>query len=98
MDLLRREWDELKNRPFPRSGFASDDQRVELASADSFAAGCIVSFIDTGSLDNARIAVLKGCLSDIERELPALSAAAKDYFERFSRIGKSIISQLRETR
>ena len=66
--------------------------------ADSFAAGCIVSCIGTGSLDNTRIAVLKGCLSDIERELPALSAEAKDYFERFSRIGKSVISQPRETR
>jgi len=98
MDSLRGEWDKLKSRPFPRSGFVSDDQRGELAGADSFAAGCILSFIATGSLDNTRIAVLKGCLTDIERELPALSAEAKDYFERFSEIGKSIISQLRETR
>src|SRR5262249_46058024 len=60
-------WDAWRARPFPSEYAGKDVAGICVTSIDSFAAGCIDTFISRkGNLDEERISVLQTCKDDLE--------------------------------
>ena len=73
-------WDERKAIPFPSEYGGKDVAGICVTSLDTFAAGCIDTFIsNNGRLDGSRISVLEQCKSDLEGVVSCLDGTAKNY-------------------
>jgi len=69
---LKYRWDAFCKRPFP-SGYAGEEiNGVCVASLDTFAAGCIDTFIGVQSLDCEKISILRKCRLELGHVLPVL--------------------------
>jgi len=70
MEEIKKLWAEFLAQPFPRGYVGEGDLAeldVDLAEADTFAAGCIDTFIaKRGNLDAERIVVLKRCIEKLK--------------------------------
>ena len=85
-------WNDLESAPFP--WLVGDDALMfRLTTLDTFAAGCIQTFIDcNGRLDPERISVLHGCASDLELCAHDLNGEAKRYFDRLLALSKLVLA------
>lgn len=77
---------------FP-SGVAGDEiAGVCVASLDTFAAGCIQSFLaSAGSLDAERLAVLVSCSRDLATVVPEMNGEAKHCFARLEKLTTMVL-------
>jgi hypothetical protein len=74
-------WDAWRTRSFPSEYAGKDVAGICVTSTDSFAAGCIDTFISRkGKLDEKRISVLKTCKDDLETIVNSLDGEARIYF------------------
>jgi hypothetical protein len=80
---------------FPAAARGREVGGVDLVMVDTYAAGCIQTFVDTGSLDARRREVLRGCVDDLERTVPSLVGDASTYFARLLDLGRSILTKTR---
>nr|AAS92969.1 hypothetical protein [uncultured bacterium] len=80
------DWKAWCDRPFPLDPPASSALGFELRSIDTFAAGCLDTFSERGTLDEPRIAVLERCLRDLRPLLPQVPESAGDYFNQFAEL------------
>jgi len=92
VDEIRSMWDAWKTQPFP-SGYAGKDiAGICVTSLDSFAAGCIDTFIfRRGRLDEQRISVLEKCKDDLEVVVPSLEGNAHTYFNNLLVLSKRLL-------
>jgi hypothetical protein len=90
---IKAMWNEWKSLPFPANYSGKDVEGICITSLDSYAAGCIDTFISRkGSLDAWRISVLEKCRDDLEIVLPKLDGEARTYFERLLKLSKKVLS------
>ena len=85
------DWKAWRARPFPSEPAASSDLGFELRSIDTFAAGCLETFSQHGSLDDQRIAVLEQCLRDLHPLLSQLPEPAGEYFAELAALCRSVL-------
>jgi len=88
-------WDEWKAIPFPTDYSGKDVEGICITSLDSYAAGCIDTFISRkGSLDSRRISVLENCKKDLEIVVKSLDGEARAYFERLLKLSKVVLASV----
>jgi len=77
---------------FP-AGVAGDEVAgICVTSLDTFAAGCIQSFLaSAGSLDAERLAVLASCSRDLATVVPEMNGEAKQYFARLEKLSTMVL-------
>jgi hypothetical protein len=81
VDEIRSMWDSWKAQRFPSEYSGKDVAGICVTSLDSFAAGCIDTFIfRKGRLDERRIAVLLKCKYDLEVVVSSMDGTAQTYF------------------
>jgi hypothetical protein len=92
---LGKRWKIFEKLPFPPSCAGKEFDGVCLATVDTFAAGCISYFIDTGHLDAQRKKALDSCAADLAKALPSLQGEAKEYFTELACLVDTILSRQR---
>ena len=89
---IRLMWDEWKGIPFPAGYGGRDIDGICLTSLDTFAAGCIDTFIcRKGRLDKHRVAVMESCKNDLEVVVPSLKGDAHTYFNNLLLLSKRVL-------
>ena len=88
-------WKAHVERKFPRGLGGNEVAGVCVTSADTFLAGCISYFVESGSLDAERLSVVRSTCQDLERVLPHLSGEARTYFEELLKLGRGVESHFR---
>jgi hypothetical protein len=92
LNNIQKIWRDFASRPFPEDCAGMAVQGIELASLDTFAAGCIATFVsNNGRLDAERITVLKKCAEEIEVVVPVLDGEAMDYFEELQLLSQEVL-------
>lgn len=77
---IRKLWDEYQKIPFPEGYAGKDINDICVTSLDTFAAGCIATYVGDGRLDTKRINIFKKCLDELDSILPELNEYPKEYF------------------
>jgi hypothetical protein len=89
---IRATWVEWKTSPFPADYAGKDVADICVTSLDSYAAGCIDTFIArNGRLDGRRIAVLEECRKELEVVVKNLSGEARTYFNNLLLISERVL-------
>ena len=79
-------------RPFPEGYAGVEVEGIELASLDTFAAGCIDTYVrSNGRLDAGRLSILKRCAAELEAVVNNLDGEAKEYFERLQLLSGEVL-------
>lgn len=102
MEEIQRLWEEFQNIEFPRGHFTSEDGLIELpidlAEHDTFASGCIDTFIhNKGCLDQHRIKTLEICIHKLEVMKNAFgeeNAAEKAYVTQLLTLSKMVLEAM----
>lgn len=96
VDEIKAMWDEWKSMPFPSDYSGKDVEGICVTSLDSYAAGCIHTFISRkGSLDAHRISILENCKKELEIVVQSLDGEGRSYFERLLKLSKKVLSSVR---
>jgi len=94
MNEIKNSWNEFCKLPFPENLAGELINGIDPVSIDSFAAGCISTFIaNGGSLDNERISILNKCMSDIKSIEPSLNSENQSYYEILFTLGKAVLKK-----
>ena len=82
MSNIEKQWRALHAAEFPPAARGQEVNGVDLVLVDTYAAGCIQTFLNTGGLDVTRMQALEGCVDVLERGIPLLSGDTASYFTR----------------
>ncbi|MCC7500317.1 hypothetical protein IT396_00730 [Candidatus Nomurabacteria bacterium] len=88
---LNKLWQEHQTSTYPDEAHVSN---LDFELADSIIAGCVSSFLESGTLENEKQEALNGSIEYIsqhERELPN---NAQPYFERLKTMGNLVLQFL----
>lgn len=92
MNNIEEIWREFEAEPFPEGYAGVEVEGVELAASDTFAAGCIDTFVSNGGrLDAGRVSVLKRCADELGIVIKGLDGEAKEYFERLHLLARQVL-------
>jgi hypothetical protein len=92
---IRKMWNEWKAMPFPSEYGGKDVAGICVTSLDTFAAGCIDTFVSrNGRLDKRRISVLENCKDDLEVVVNSLDGNARVYFNYLLLLSKGVLQLL----
>jgi hypothetical protein len=80
IEQIRKMWNDYQNMTFPENYAGKDINDICITTLDTFAAGCINSYVENGNLDINRIKILKSCLDDLDLIIPKLNDYPKEYF------------------
>lgn len=80
---------------FPEGFAGKDVNDICVTTLDTFAAGCIDTYVGDGRLDAKRIKVLNSCLEDLDLILPELYEYPKDYFLTLREICVEVVKNTR---
>jgi len=96
LNEIKRRWEAWRSRPFPQSACDSNLCDVDLASIDTFSAGCINTFVSNdGKLDRNRIRLLQGNAPELDRVLNALTNDTEEYFRELSKLSNLVLEFVR---
>ena len=96
MNEIKRLWIEFAARPFPPelSG-AEEIDGIDLVSLDTFAAGCIATFLERKEcLDAQRTLVLEQCLRELAIIERKVTGDTKDYFVELRILSEKVLRSL----
>jgi hypothetical protein len=85
-------WTEHASKPFPRALAGEEFDGKDLALLDSTTAGCISTFLGTGSLDADRLAMLDACVQSLSRVCPELPDENRDFFVTLQEIAERVVT------
>ena len=92
MNDVEKIWRDFEAKPFPAGYAGVEVKGIELASLDTFAAGCIDAFVrNRGRLDLGRVSILKQCVSELGVVVKNLDGEAKDYFEQLRLLAERVL-------
>ncbi len=92
VEEIRSMWDEWKRIPFPSEYGGKDVAGICVTSLDTFAAGCIDTFIfRKGRLDERRITTLEKCRDDLEVVVNQMHGNARLYFDNLLFLSKRVL-------
>jgi hypothetical protein len=94
MKEIEKSWNEFRDKPFPVAYTGMEVECICITTVDTFAAGCIDTFVDRGRLDRRRISVLKDCAKDLGVVVKHLDGEAKDYFEQLRSLAEQVLSKV----
>jgi len=85
-------WNVWTKISFPAGASDIEIDGVDLISIDTFAAGCISTFVgNQGKLDQEIIDILRTCTSELDLILGRLTGDIKDYFTELSALSHKIL-------
>lgn len=89
-------WNELRSKPFPEGGYDSFTDERDFVELDTFAAGCISTFISSaGKLDQQRYDILKSCSEELSTGIRKLDAGPlKTYAEQLELVSQLVLDYL----
>ena len=96
-DLIKELWQEHLVTPFPKSFKGMDVSGIDFVMLDADIAGCVGAFIERGTLDVWRTAILGLCYHDCEYILPVLNEEVAAYYWRLGRLAELILKSLTRT-
>ncbi len=89
---IRSMWDDWKTQRFPAEYSGKDVAGICVTSLDSFAAGCIDTYIfRKGHLDEQRISILEKCRDDLEVVVSQMDGNARVYFDNLLLLSKRVL-------
>ena len=91
---IERLWANHRSRRFPAGLGGKDVAGVCVVLLDSSAAGCISTYLSSGSLDAERVRILKECRRQLSVVIPVLQSGQATYFEELSRLIDSVLSKV----
>ena len=86
-------WSEFTIVPFPHFTDQEEAIHVRLKGLDTFATECIAAYVRHGSLATSEFRLLKRCMDNLQRELPALTGDVLLYFEQLSELGMCVLDR-----
>ena len=92
MNDVQREWRAHVAAGFPPAARGLEINGVDLVLLDTYAAGCIQSFVETGALDAERVQALQGCVEELESAVPLLGADTAEYFTRLLALSRTVLA------
>jgi len=96
MNEINKLWKEFQNIPFPKDLAGEEIDGVDLMSIDTFAASCISTYIENrGKLDNHRHAVLRECMSDLDKVINKIREEGEESFSLLYKLGTMILDELK---
>jgi hypothetical protein len=85
-------WKEHLSEPFPASDSKTDAaEGVELHELDTYIAGCVSTFIEAGSLDSGRAAILGLCYRDALVAQSIFTGEERRYSARLERLAELVL-------
>jgi hypothetical protein len=95
LSLIENTWREHYAAAFPKGIAGLEVAGICVTSVDSFAAGCIQSFVESGgSLDETRIAALESCRRDLALVVPLMTGEAREYFARLEKLAQLVLDSV----
>lgn len=92
---IERSWSDFRSRPFPDDWVGEEIDGICVTSVDSFAAGCIDTFLSNGrTLESGRIEILHRCSTELRRILPQLDGQARDYFGHLDDLVTGVLNEV----
>jgi hypothetical protein len=88
---IEKLWSSYQKMPFPDKLIGNDINNICVTTLDTFAAGCVSTYLLNGSLDRNRIKILKSCLEDLDSISPHLFGYPKEYFHMLKEICVGIV-------
>jgi len=93
-EKIAARWHFFCDMPFPKGGASLDPNGVCLASTDTYAAGCISSYLDA-PLPLEKVLVLRRCRDDLELALAVdLPEHIGEYFAELSEIATAVLDDV----
>lgn len=92
---LHARWRQFAARPFPPGVAGTEIDGIDLAQVDTFAAGCISTYLHAVSLDSPSREILAECARDLDRALPALTGEVREYFEELAALTAAVLEKTR---
>ncbi len=94
-DDIKLRWDDWRTLSFPSGISEVEINGIELASIDTFLAGCISVYMENqGKLDQERIRILRNCTNELDGFLGHLGEDTKRYFQELSEISHQILDSV----
>jgi hypothetical protein len=87
-------WQQHELAAFPPGCRGADVDGVHLVLVDADVAGCVLTFLESGTLDAQRHEILQRCAADIERILPQLDQQATVHFQRLGALAALVLERL----
>ncbi len=96
---IQKIWQDFHSRPFPDGCAGVEIQGIELDALETYAAGCIDTFVnDNGRLDAERISILRQCADELEVVVLTLDGDARDYFEELGLLSQEVLRVVSRSR
>jgi hypothetical protein len=96
MGDIEKMWGDFQSKPFPEGCAGVSIKGVELTSLDTFAAGCIDTFVERrGRLDSRRVYILRQCSKELEIVVKNLDGEARSYFERLQSLSEKVLQSVK---
>jgi hypothetical protein len=90
-------WREHCAAPFPERLAGQEVAGICVASLDTFAAGCIQTFVSHGGrLGDEKVAVLDCCRRDLSVVVKEMNGEAKEYFARLENLARMVLDAVRD--
>ncbi len=94
--MIDRLWSEHQATAFPMASRCREVAGHDLVALDYTAAGCINTFLDRGSLDTWRLAVLGLCHHGLSLVVAQLDGEEQGYFRRLERLVGLVLEAVRD--
>ena len=92
LNEIKHRWSIFCGEPFPDSMAGHEVDGICVTSLDTFAAGCIDTFVTNGSLDLHRRDVLESCFKELQVVVPQLTGEPQNYFRELLRLSRAVLS------
>ncbi len=93
-DLIDILWAEHKSSAFPKGVAGKDVNGIDFVMLDANIAGCVTVYLQQGTLDAWRAAILGLCYRNCECVVPILYEEAAEYYWRLGRLAELILKEL----
>ena len=87
-------WSAFAIVPFPDIHDREETDRVCLKVLDIFAAECISTYADNGSLDRDGVRLLDSCSHDLQLMLPGLTGQPREYFDQLNDFAIGVLDRV----
>jgi hypothetical protein len=94
--MLDQLWRQHEAAPFPAVGRGLEVAGHDLVTLDSATAGCISTFLDSGTLDKGRLSILGLCYHDLAVVVPEMEGDGRAYFDRLRKMAGLVLETIRD--
>lgn len=93
-DVIKELWAERNLNPFPKGLGGKDVNGIDFDMLDADIAGCVMVYLERGTLDVRRTAILGLCYRNCEFVVPILNEEAAEYYWRLGRLAELILKEI----